>query len=95
MTADLVWTIVGTVAGVIGLAYGLFESYRARKLKDVLKTITKTYPRCCRFVSTCSQKLVPSLSDTYMPSRYFRPSALMPRILYTHRLMTRPSSLTL
>jgi hypothetical protein len=44
MTADLAWTIVGTIAGVVGLAYGFFESYRARKLRDVLKTITKTYP---------------------------------------------------
>lgn len=44
MTADLVWTIGGTLLGAAGLVFGFFESYRATKVRQVLKTITKTYP---------------------------------------------------
>jgi hypothetical protein len=44
MDAGLVWTIVGTVLGAAGLGFGIFESYRARRLKDAIKILSKTYP---------------------------------------------------
>lgn len=48
MDAGLVWTIVGTITGTIlgaaGLAFGIFESFRARRLKDAIKILSKTYP---------------------------------------------------
>ena len=44
MDSGLIWTIGGTFLGAAGFLFGLFESYRSRKLKQVVKIITKTYP---------------------------------------------------
>jgi len=77
----------GTLKQVTASAKPFRLSMQAMSMSDT--------PRCCRWVSTPNQKLAPSLSATYMPNSSLRPSALMPRILYTQRLTTRPSSLTL
>lgn len=50
--------IVGIAIGIVGIFFGFFESYRRKKLENILKTITRTYPgevakieQSCRWAS--------------------------------------------